>query len=428
MPRVTSGSVVKSISVYRPLALFVGLRYLRAKRRTQFVSFITLVSLLGIAIGVAALIVILSVMNGFEHELRTRLLSMSSHATVTAAEGALADWSQLTAVANDFPGVEGAAPYIEIEALLGLGPNLTGAVVRGILPDQEKRVSEIGSFMRQGELEALTAGSGNLILGRVLAINLGAQIGDRVTVMIPGSGAEGVLRPRLRRFTLSGVFEAGLQDHDGVLALVHLEDAAALKRLADEVSGIRLRVDDVFAAPVIVAALSKVLPPGLRSTDWTRDNATYFRAIRIEKTMMSLILLLIVAVAAFNIVASLVMVVIDKRTEIAIFRTMGMSPGSVVRMFMVQGLFIGWAGTVLGVLGGVWLALNVGVVVPFLEGLFGFHIMDPSVYYVTDIPSELHRNDVLIIAVVALVLTLLATIYPSLRAAKTEPAQALRYE
>ena len=414
----------------RPLELYVGLRYVRSREAGLFVSFITWVSLAGVALGVCALVTILSVMNGFEGELRGRLLSLSSHATLTAADPAAAppDWRAATARIERTPGVVGVAPYVEQQALLTFDGEMSGAVLRGVDPALEPRVSAIGRTMVDGEFESLAPGTDRIVLGRVLAFQLGAGLGDAVTVMIPqGEGADGELVPRIRTYTVSGIFEVGLQDHDSVLALTHLADAQALVG-GDGPQGLRLKFDDVFRAPEAAAALASGAGANLRSRDWTQENATYFRAIRIEKTMMTLILLLVVAVAAFNIVATLVMVVRAKRTDIAILRTLGLEPRGVVGIFLSQGILIGWAGTLLGVISGLLLAANVESIVPWLERTFGFQILDADVYYITRIPSVIEAPDVAMVAGTAFLLTLLSTIYPALRAARTQPAEALRYE
>ena len=411
-----------------PVELFVGLRYLRAKRRTRFVSFITLISLLGIALGVAALIVILSVMNGFEGELRNRLLSMSAHGTVQAIDGATEEWVALVEDIHVEDGVAAAAPLVQLEGMIQSGGDLFGVLVHGVDPAYEQSLSGDLINMVEGSLDVLEEGGRSIILGRILAYDLGARIGDGVVLLVPRPVGDGTLEPVLERFVLRGVFEAGLQDHDGTLALVHRADAAAIQGLGDAVSGVRFRADDVMAAPVIARALQQRLGDAFESSDWTIENGSYFRAIRIEKMMMSLILSLIIGVAAFNIVASLVMVVTDKTTDIAVLRTLGMNPNGVVRVFFVQGAMIGWAGVVIGVLLGVVLAVNVPVIAPFLEQLLGFQIMPGDVYYVTRIPSELELRDVVIIAIAAFVLTSLATLYPARRAALVNPAAALRYE
>lgn len=410
-----------------PLEVAIGLRYLRARRRTRFVSFITLASSVGIAVGVAALIVILSVMNGFENELRSRLLSMTAHASVTGTDGTLERWPSVLERVAAAAGVQAAAPYVEFEAMARSRAGLQPLFVTGIDPELEAGVSAAASSMVSGRLERLEPGSFNIVLGRLLAINLGVRVGDELMLLIPRL-TEGEVRPELQRFRVAGVFEAGLQDHDASLALVALADAAAIQRLGDAVSGIRVRTEDVMRAPAIAAALEENLGAGYETSDWSRENASYFRAVRLEKTMMSLILSLIVAVAAFNIVASLVMVVTDKETDIAILRTLGMAPGSVLRVFLTQGLVIGWVGAIGGIALGTLLAVNVPVIVPVLEQAFGFQIMPGDVYYVTEIPSDLQAADVVAIATAALALTGLATLYPARRAAAVQPARALRYD
>ncbi len=418
--------------MFQPLPVFVGLRYSLAREHSFFVSFITWISLAGVAVGVAALITVLSVMNGFESELRTRLLSLSAHATLTAAGGAaIPDWRGQLARLEGSPGLLGAAPFLDTDVMLSRPPSMSGAILRGIDPAAEPRVSSIAESLREGRLADLQPGSNRIILGRMLAYQLQVGVGDTVTVMAPGSSAPGEgaggFVPRLRQFEVAGVFEAGLQDHDAVLALVNLADAEDFRSLAGP-TGIHLRFDDVLRAPQLARAALGRLAPGLEVRDWTEENAAYFRAIRIEKTMMGLILLLIVAVAVFNIVATLIMVVSDKRTDIAILRTLGLSPRGVLAVFVTQGLVIGWLGTFIGVALGLALALNVDVIVPFVEGTFGVHIMDPDVYYITGIPSETHPSDVIWIAAAALGLTFLATIHPARQAARTQPAEALRYE
>jgi lipoprotein-releasing system permease protein len=418
--------------MFQPVPVFVGLRYSLAREHSFFVSFITWVSLIGVALGVAALITVLSVMNGLETELRTRLLSLTAHASLNAGGAPIADWQARLERLQGSPGLTGAAPYLDTDAMLSRPPAMSGAIVRGIDPQLEGRVSSIGDAMREGKLSDLTPQSNRIILGRMLAYQLQVGVGDQVTVMIPGttaraSGANDVIVPRLRDFHVVGIFEVELQEHDSVLALVNIEDAEALRGL-DGPTGIRLKFTDVLKAPDFARAAAARLTPGLQVRDWTEDNEAYFRAIRIEKRMMGLMLMLIVAIAVFNIVATLIMVVNDKRTDIAILRTVGLSPRGIIAVFMTQGLLIGWIGSALGVIFGLALALNVDVIVPFLEQTFGFHIMDPDVYYISGLPSEVHAADVVWIGLMALILTLVATVYPALQAARTQPAEALRYE
>ncbi len=410
-----------------PVELFVGLRYLRAKRRTRFVSFITLISLLGIALGTAALIVILSVMNGFEGELRTRLLSMSAHGTVGAVDGRTRDWPALVERIEAEPGVVAAAPLVTLEGMVQGDRDLEAVLVNGIDPELELRLAAGNLNIVDGSLNGLVPNGRAVILGRLLAFDVGVTVGEGVTLLIPRPVGDGTMEPVLERFKVVGVFEAGIQDHDARLALVHFTDAAEILDMGNRVSAVRFRADDVMQAPAIARSLGGSLD-GVEASDWTIENASYFRAIKLEKMMMSLILSLIIGVAAFNIVASLVMVVTDKTNDIAVLRTLGMGPNGVVRVFFVQGAMIGWAGVIFGVLLGVVLAINVPVIVPFLEQLFGFQIMPGDVYYVSRIPSELEWPDVGIIAAAAFVLTSLATLYPARRAALVNPAAALRYE
>jgi lipoprotein-releasing system permease protein len=418
--------------MFQPVPVFVGLRYSLAREHSFFVSFITWVSLFGVALGVAALITVLSVMNGLESELRTRLLSLTAHASLNAAGAPISDWRTRIEQLQGSPGLVGAAPFLDTDAMLSRPPSMSGAIVRGIDPALEGQVSSIGDAMREGKLSDLQPGSDRVILGRMLAYQLQVGVGDQVTVMIPGNaasaaGTSDAIVPRLRDFHVVGIFEAGLQEHDSVLALVNLQDAEAFRGLSGP-TGIRLKFYDVLQAPELAAAAAARLAPGLHVRDWTQDNEAYFRAIRIEKTMMGLILMLIVAVAVFNIVATLVMVVNDKRTDIAILRTLGLSPRGVVAVFMTQGVLIGWIGAALGVATGLALALNVDVIVPFLEQTLGFHFMDPDVYYISGLPSEVHPGDVVRIGLAALILTFVATVYPAWQAARTQPAEALRYE
>jgi len=412
----------------RAVELFVGLRYLRAKRRTKFVSFITLISLLGIALGVAALIVILSVMNGFEAELRSRLLSMTAHGYVTGSDGRVDDWQSLQAKVLDNPGVVAAAPVIEMEGMIRSGRLLTAVMVNGVLPEYEREISGDTANFVEGGLDVLEPDGRNIVLGRLLAFDLGVAVGDGLVLLTPRPVGDGSMEPVLERFVVRGLFEVGVQEHDSSLALIHASDAARVMSYGSAVTSVRFRAKDVMNAPAVSQSLQRQLGTGFRSSDWTIENASYFRAIRLEKMMMSLILSLIIGVAAFNIVASLVMVVTDKTSDIAILRTLGMGPNDVIRVFFIQGAAIGWFGVFLGVLTGIVLALNVPELVPALERFFGFQVMPGDVYYVTKIPSLLEFEDVAIIAVAAFVLTSLATLYPARRAARINPALALRYE
>jgi len=414
--------------MFRPLSLFLGLRYTRAKRRNHFISFIALVSMGGIALGVAALITVISVMNGFEQELRARILGMVSHATVAGLGEDLKDWPNAIATANATPHVIGAAPYIEREVMLQ-GARVSGGAIRGVLPDQEPKVSDLSRRVAEGSWDALKPGSYQIVLGRELALWLGVSVGETVVVYAPMARATpaGTL-PVMRRFTVGGIFDAGMQEYDRYLAVVHLEDAARLLHMADGVTGVRIKLDDMFRAFTVASDLRDRLGGFYRVRDWTQEHANFFRAVRTEKLVMFVILSLIVAVAAFNLVSSLVMLVTDKQADIAILRTLGLTPGTVMRTFMVQGIVIGTIGIALGLALGVPLANHVDEVMHALERFFGFQLMPAEIYYITDLPSDLRRSDVLSVAGLAFVLCSLATIYPAWRAARTHPAEALRYE
>lgn len=413
--------------MFRPLECFIGLRYLRPRRRRGLASFMTMASLIGIALGVAALIIILSVMNGFEAELRTRLLSMGAHASVASPSGGLSSWRDLAQRVETMDGVAGVAPYVEFEGMLAAGANLRPAIVRGVLPAEETTMADTVAFLNPGGLARLEPGQGGIILGRALALNLGVDVGGRLNLLIPRIENERPV-PRLTGFTVVGTFEAGIQDHDANLALIHLHDASALRGLDGQPQGLGVRLEDAMSAPRFSAAVEATLGSAYRYSDWTEENRNYFQAIRIEKTMMTVLLMFIIAVAAFNIVASLMMVVVDKEKDIAILRTYGLEPERVARIFFVQGATIGVAGTAFGVVAGLLCALNVDTIVPWLERTFNFQIMPGDVYYVTQIPSEIHLWDVVLIPGMALLVAILATVYPSRRAARIAPAQALRYE
>jgi lipoprotein-releasing system permease protein len=421
--------------MFHPLPLYIGLRYVRSRSQGFFVSFISWVSMLGICVGVAALITIISIMNGLAGEMRTRLLSLASHATLSGQPEQLRDWPQLAERIRKEEGVVGVAPYVDLQGMLGRGEDMRAALIRGVDPTLEPQVSEISKHMDAGALTDLVAGDQRIILGAGLAYALDARLGDEITVLVPAAaGTEGGaiagidIRPRIQTFIVSGVFETGAQEHDNLLALVHLQDAAGLNGTHGLPGGLRLKFDDIFAAPVRTPQINAVLGGQFKVSDWSIDNASYFRAVRIEKTMMTLILMLIVGVAAFNIVAALVMVVNEKRMDIAILRTVGMTPRAVVGVFMTQGVLIGWFGALLGLALGLLLAFNVGTIVPFLEGVAGAKIFDPTVFVISEMPSEVQWPQVIGITLAALILTVLATIYPALRGAATEPADALRYE
>jgi lipoprotein-releasing system permease protein len=415
-----------------PFETFIGLRYTTARKAgggNRFISFISLISMLGLALGVAALIVVLSVMNGFQKELRTRILGVASHAQISGADGELDNWPAAVADVARHPRVVAAAPYIQQQGMLSFEGQVKGTVIRGILPADEERVADFARHMKVGALERLRPGEFGIVLGADLAYALRAFEGDKVTLIAPqGMVTPAAVLPRMKQFTVVGIFEVGMFEYDSGLALLHLEDAQKLYRMDERVSGVRLKLDDLFAAPRVVRELAAGFAQELRISDWTKNHANFFRAVQIEKNMMFLILLLIVAVAAFNIVSTLVMTVQDKRADIAILRTLGASPGSIMAVFVVQGALIGTIGLALGMAGGVALALNVETVVPFLERLLGIQFLAKDVYYITDLPSDLHWSDVWIIGAVSFVLTLLATLYPSWRASRVNPAEALRYE
>jgi lipoprotein-releasing system permease protein len=409
--------------------LLVGLRYTRAKRRNHFISFISLTSMAGIALGVAALIVVLSVMNGFQQELRARILAVVSHVQLTGPGGRLDDWGRVVSDTARQPRVLAAAPFVNAQGMLAVGQAVRGTVVRGVLPGPEARVSEIGQHMRAGTLAALRPGEFNIIIGTEIARALAVLPGDKVALIAPqGQVTPAGVIPRLKQFTVAGTFEVGMFEYDSSLALVHLEDAQKLYQLGDSISGVRLKLDDLFAARSVARQLSASLGGEIYASDWTRSHANFFRAVEIEKRVMFIILLLIVAVAAFNIVSTLVMLVTDKQADIAILRTLGASPGAILRIFVVQGVVIGVIGTVAGIIGGVLLGLNVDTVVPAIENALGFKILAKDVYYISDLPSDVQVADVTTIGLVSLALSFLATLYPSWRASRVNPAEALRYE
>lgn len=407
----------------------LGLRYVRAKRRNGFISFISLISVLGLALGVAALITVLSVMNGFQKELRTRILGVASHMQISGLDGELQGWRSAAETALQVPGVLAAAPYVSQQAMLSWNDRVRGAMIRGVDPDLEDQVADFGSHMRMGRLSNLRPGEFGIVLGIELARALQVFEGDKITLIAPqGLVTPAAVLPRLKQFRVVGVFEAGHFEYDSSLALIHISDAQTLYRMDDRVSGVRLKLADLFEAPRLSRHLAALLPQDQGVSDWTVQHANFFRAIAIEKNMMFIILSLIVAVAAFNIVSMLIMAVTDKQADIAILRTLGASPGSMMLVFVVQGALIGGFGLLLGVAGGLALASNLDVVVPLIERLSGTTLWSREVYFIAELPSEILASDVLTVTVMAGVLNLLSTLYPSWRAARVHPAEALRYE
>ena len=409
--------------------LFIGLRYTRSRQRTRFISVISLISIIGIALGMTVLITVLSVFNGFQREVRTRMLGAVAHVQVQGVSESLADWQAIAQQVAKHPEVKATAPYVNAQGLLTSGGHVRGVFLRGIVPELEAEVDELGRSMRRGELSALRPGEYNIILGEPLARALGALPGDRVVLVAPqGQVTPAGVIPRLRQFTVVGTFNIGHYEIDSTLALVHMQDAQRLYALGENVTGVRLKLEDLFRAPAVARELAAGMPPSVMLVDWTRMNATYFRAVDLEKRMMSLLLFFIIAIAAFNLVSSLFMVVKEKNADIAILRTLGASPRSILTVFMIQGTVIGAVGVVFGIVFGIAGALNVDVIVAFVERVFGFKFLPQDVYQISDLPSELRYTDVLATTVMSFTLSLLATIYPSWRASKVNPAEALRYE
>lgn len=424
--------------MFKPLSVFIGLRYVRAKRRNHFISFISLTSTLGIALGVWALITVLSVMNGFQKELRDRILGMASHATIEGIYEPLEDWQLVAGAAKKHPRVLGVAPYITGEAMLTNGRQSKGILVRGIVPGEEDQVSEVSSKMISGSLKDLKPKSYNIVIGNELAMMMFGttdldEMRDRndasLTVIIPQSvvTAAGVI-PRFKRFKVVGVFEVGMHEYDSGLAMMNIKDASRLYRLGDKVTGVRLKLDDIFAAPYIARELVERLPGGYIVKDWGQKHSNLFKAINMEKRMMFIILFLIITVAAFNIVSTLVMAVTDKESDIAILRTLGAKPGMIMAIFVIQGTFLGVIGTFLGLLSGIPTALNVDTVVSSLETMLGMKFLSPDIYYISELTADVHWDEVFYIGIASLIITILATLYPAWRASRTQPAEALRYE
>jgi lipoprotein-releasing system permease protein len=409
--------------------LLIGRRYLRASRGNRFVSFISTISMAGVAIGVAVLIVVLSVMNGFEREVRVRILSLTSHASISALNFRLGDWQDAAARIRDNPSVLAAAPFIEDQALLIAGDKSSGAVVTGVLPEDERQVTVIADKIIAGAFGDLKPGEYGILLGSELAKALGVEVGQRVVITTPlrTTTPAGVM-PRWRGFKVVGLFSAEMYEYDRNLAYVHIADAARLYRMGDDVTGLRLKLADMFAAPKVVRELANALGGGYYIDDWTRKHANFFRSIQLTKSALFIILLLVVGVAAFNIVSTLVMVVKDKRSDIAILRTVGASPLSVLTIFLTQGVAIGVIGTLSGVLLGVLISVNLESLIHGLEALLGLQFLDARVYFITDLPARVEWSDVLQISLTAFVLCCLSTLYPSWRAARMQPARSLRHD
>jgi len=414
-----------------PFEWLVGLRYTRAGRRSgrnSFISFISLISMFGIALGVAALIIVISVMNGFQTEVRDRMLSVLSHIEVFDAYGSLPDWQATAEETLRHREVIGAAPYIAAQAMLTRGDSVRGTVIRGILPEQEPKVSDVADQVVEGSVAALQPGEFNVVLGSELARGLGVHVGDRVTMIAPqGQVTPAGVLPRLRQFTVAGIFRAGHNEYDAGLAFIHIDDAARMFQQTGP-TGLRLRIADMHRAPQVALELSRTLTGNLLILDWSRQNRTWFAAVQVEKRMMFIILTLIIAVAAFNLVSSLVMTVTDKQADIAILRTLGAAPGSIMKIFIIQGALVGLLGTALGASAGVLVAQNIDVIVPFIERVLGVQFLDKDIYLITELPSDLRWSDVGTISGIAVLLAFAATLYPSWRAANVRPAEALRYE
>lgn len=414
-----------------PFELFVGLRYLRAKRKSHFTTFISITSMVGIALGVAVLIVVLSVMNGFGAELRNRILGVASHLQITEGSNTLSNWQSVMREIDGMPHVVAAAPFVMAQGMLSFGSVAQGTLVRGVLPEAEVKVTEFAEKMKVGRLSDLRAGEFGIILGTDLAYSLGLTVGDKVILMSPSGQATPVgTMPRMKQFKLIGLFETGYQAYDSGLALIHMEDAAKLYRMEDKVSGLRLKLDDPFLTSVVAPEIAAKLSGqgNYYLSDWVQENPNFFQALKMEKRIMSIIMVLVVAVAAFNIVSTLIMAVIDKRADIAIMRTFGASPRSIMQIFIVQGVLIGVIGTLSGVGLGILITLNIDVIVPFIEQLFNTKFLAKDVYYISEVPSKLLWPDVTVIALTSFVLSLLATLYPSYKASQINPAEALRYE
>jgi lipoprotein-releasing system permease protein len=414
--------------MFKPIPDAIGLRYLRAKRRNGFISFISLASILGIALGVTVLITTLSVMSGFQREIRDRMLQMTAHATVSAAGDSMQDWPHAVEVALKDPRVESAAPYVDIQALIE-GARNQPAMVRGIVPSEEKKVSVLAEKMKRGSVDSLSPGSFNIVLGQELAVWLGVGVGDSVVVMLADAQSTpmGAIA-KMKRFKVSGIFEAGYNEIDKGLAVVNMSDLQRVLKMGDGVTGVRLKLHDMDQSWNVARDLAENLHGPYRISDWTSENANLYHSLKMEKTVMGILLSLIIAMGAFNLVSSQVMLVTDKQADIAILRTLGLSPGGVMQVFMVQGTLIGVFGTIAGVVGGILLTLNLERILAGIEAVFNIKLLPEDVYYITGLPTDMQPHDVVVITLVALLMSFLATLYPAWRAARTQPAEALRYE
>lgn len=415
--------------MFTPLELFIGQRYTHSRRRNRFISFISFASMLGILLGVMVLITVLSIMNGFEKELRDKILGVVAHVTVSGTNGQLSDWTAKLDGLKAEKHVIGAAPYVQKQVMLTNGNLMRGVVLQGIDPARQSQVSDVNFKMLEGSFSNLKPREYGIVLGVEVAANLGVIPGDKVTVIVPQVQVTpaGVL-PRLKRFTVVGIYQIGHPEYDGMTGFIELGDASRLFRLGEDVGGIRLKLDDMFAAQGVGYDLQAKLGKEFEVSDWSKEHGSFFRAVKTERIAMSLILGLVVLVALFNLVASLVMTVNDKAADIAILRTFGMDANRILRIFMIQGSIIGIFGTIVGVALGVWLSLNIGTVIPFLENLFGFKIFSADVFYISEIPSDLRWSNVIWIGVASLIASVLATIYPAWRASQIQPAESLRYE
>ncbi len=413
----------------KPLELMIGLRYIRAKRRNHFISFISTTSMLGIALGVWALITVMAIITGFHQDLQSRILFVTPHVTISAHGGRFSDWQPLSEGLAGYPDVQAQAPFVLVQGMLTKGPNVSGSLVRGIDPEREGGVSEVMSHIIEGDADALQSGSFGIILGKYLAHALGVGVGEKVTLIVPrGKVTPAGLIPRLKRFTVVGLFEIDMYEYDSGIALIHIEDAARLLSAKGEISGLRLKLNDVEQARRVRQELSDALGGQYRVRDWTQEHVNFFRALEIEKRVVFIVLLLIIAVAAFNIVSTLVMVVTDKRSDVAILRTLGMSPGGVMRVFMVQGVLLGVTGTAVGAVLGVMTALNIETLIPAIENLFNTELFPGDIYIISEFPAQMRWADVGRITGASLLMSFLATVYPARRASAVKPAEALRHE